>query len=500
LKKPQEVEVNILARKIFQRIYITGDLVTESPLHVGGLSLDPTIDLALAIDGRGRLYIPGTSLAGALKNAVKHQDLWGYQDKNQGHASFLVIEDVYVSQENIVITEVRDGVQIDRGSGTATIRGKFDRAIIPKGVKLDMKLSLDLPLDENSQTAYTESLDHILGALAAGEIRLGAAKTRGLGRVKLENCQRLVHELRTKTGILAALLNTADNTQSYSEYTPKKFQAPNQLQVKIIWKPVGAVLVKDSIESNAVDVLPLTSADGSNLALVIPGSSIKGALRSQAERIVSTLCPDIDSGDELPIVPSLFGTTANKEKPQLGQGALFVEDCYSQKQSTRAAWQKVLQADKDSNLIDVLSNANMATVQQAFHVAIDRWTGGAAEHMLYSKLEPFGINWSPIELSVNLNRLASDSLVGIALLLFLLRDLAQQRIPLGYGVNRGLGAIKVEEIQINGRGLVPDSPDFSWLIDARGTFQDIDPLLLANLDTDWNSIITRYQPYSKGMK
>jgi CRISPR/Cas system CSM-associated protein Csm3 (group 7 of RAMP superfamily) len=38
-------------------------------------------------------------------------------------------------------------------------------------------------------------------------------------------------------------------------------------------------MVKDSIEGNAVDVLPLTSANGEALALVIPGSSVKGAMR-----------------------------------------------------------------------------------------------------------------------------------------------------------------------------------------------------------------------------
>jgi CRISPR/Cas system CSM-associated protein Csm3 (group 7 of RAMP superfamily) len=490
-----------MARKIVQRIHIRGELVTESPLHVGGISLDPTIDLSLAVDGRGCLYIPGTSLAGALRIFANRSDFWGYQEKNQGHASFIVIEDTFIANEAVVATEVRDGVQIDRRWGTAAVTGKFDRAIIPKGVRLSIKMSLDLPKEEDSTETYISSLDRILGALIAGEIRLGAAKTRGLGRVKLENCQRLVHTLHTKAGILAALQNSPTNSASFEEYNPPKVLVPDQIKVIINWKPVGAVMVKDSIEGNAVDVLPLTSANGEALALVIPGSSVKGAMRFQAERILRTLCPNLTSSDDfkqqvkVPIVQSLFGAAAQKGSKEFGQGAMFIEDCYSQQQSSRNAWQQVVQADKDSNLIAVLSNANLPTVQQAFHVAVDRWTGGAAEHMLYSNLEPFGINWSPIELQVNLARLgiAADRLTGIALLLLLLRDLCQQRIPLGYGVNRGLGAISVQSIRISGSGLPPDSPSFSWSIDPHGSFEGIDPELLASLDEAWHSAINQHQ-------
>jgi CRISPR/Cas system CSM-associated protein Csm3 (group 7 of RAMP superfamily) len=336
----------------------------------------------------------------------------------------------------------------------------------------------------------------MIGALIAGEIRLGAAKTRGLGRVKLENCQRLVHIFQTKAGILAALQNSPANSASYEKYSPPKVIVSDQIKVTINWKPVGAVMVKDSIEGNAVDILPLTSANGENLALVIPGSSVKGAMRFQAERILRTLCPDLASSDDfkqqvqIRIVQGLFGAAAQKGKKEFGQGAMFVEDCYSQQQSSRSAWQQVVQADKDSNLSAVLSNANLSTVQQAFHVAVDRWTGGAAEHMLYSNLEPFGVKWSPIELQVNLSRLAHDRLAGIALLLLLLRDLCQQRIPLGYGVNRGLGAISVQSIQISGSGLIPDSPDFSWSIASHGSFESIDNHSLVSLDEAWRLAIT----------
>jgi CRISPR/Cas system CSM-associated protein Csm3 (group 7 of RAMP superfamily) len=500
-----------MARQLTQRIKVKGELITQSPLHFGGISLDPTIDLALALDGRGRYYIPGTSLAGALRQWMYgnlDRDLtrllWGYQEQNRGHASFILVEDAYFDLPNI---EIRDGVGIDRYSGTAAGGKKFDQAIIPKGVKCNFAMSVEIA----AQGDFSNALDDLLDALCAGEIRLGAAKTRGLGRVKLEDCQKLTQTLNTRVGMLQALRDTIDS--SYQPYTPKPPRQTAQLQIAITWKPIGAVMVKDAIEGNAVDAIPLTSADGENLALVIPGSSIKGALRSQAERIVRTVMNISAKKDDefleqvkVPIVENLFGAAADKDRQKLGQGALFVDDCYSHDRMTNAAWQEVIQAtrkDKNPNtqqsynpegeLITALSNAGLPSVQQAVHVAIDRWTGGAAEHMLYSNLEPFGINWHQIELTVNLERLQEMKLPAIALLLLLLRDLSRQKIPLGYGVNRGMGAIEVESIYVSGQGLEDKLTDFNLLINSNGSFAGIDPALLNTIDGAWQAAIKSKQ-------
>ena len=56
-----------MARDTAIRYTLTGTLVCCTPLHVGGFGDDPDTDLPLARDGRGRCYIPGTSLTGALR-------------------------------------------------------------------------------------------------------------------------------------------------------------------------------------------------------------------------------------------------------------------------------------------------------------------------------------------------------------------------------------------------------------------------------------------------
>jgi CRISPR/Cas system CSM-associated protein Csm3 (group 7 of RAMP superfamily) len=154
----------------------------------------------------------------------------------------------------------------------------------------------------------------------------------------------------------------------------------------------------------------------------------------------------------------LFGKAAKTEQGQQKGciGALAVEDCYADQSISPEHWEKVQTAKESPELLTALSNAGLSKTQQAFHVAIDRWTGGAADGFLYSTLEPMGVKWQPIVLKLNLHRLKSRDAQspdlqkqGVALLMLVLRDLVQGRIPLGYGVNRGMGTVQVKAISMN---------------------------------------------------
>src|SRR5690348_4601656 len=122
-----------MARETTSRFRLRGTLIAKTPLHVGGHGDDVDTDLPLARDGAGELYAPGTSLAGALRqwcerafgrDAVNRH--WGYQDGEEGHASYVVVEDVPMNESASVIVEVRDGVGIDRRRGAAAENVKYD--------------------------------------------------------------------------------------------------------------------------------------------------------------------------------------------------------------------------------------------------------------------------------------------------------------------------------------------------------------------------------------
>ncbi|MFM7372939.1 MAG: RAMP superfamily CRISPR-associated protein, partial [Sphaerospermopsis kisseleviana] len=133
-----------MARKISSRIKVSGQLIAQTPIHVGGTGGNPQIDLPLAVNGQGKYYIPGTSLAGAFRSWIedsqKANNLWGYQqEKNaEGHASFIVVEDAPIQGVN---AEIRDGVGINREWGTAAEKAKYDRAILPKGCKIPLNMT-----------------------------------------------------------------------------------------------------------------------------------------------------------------------------------------------------------------------------------------------------------------------------------------------------------------------------------------------------------------------
>ena len=289
-----------MARRINSRLQITGQLIARTPLHVGGAGSNADTDLALAVNGRGEFYIPGTSLAGPLRAWLEHNaregvnDWWGYQIKDQGQASHVFVEDGCVTPPagKQIKAELRDGVGIDRVTGAAANQIKYDRAVLPRGTRICFAMTVELPADTSEQSqqklrdkvrAQTEA---VLQALQDGAIRFGAAKTRGLGRIEVQDLEVREQGLLTKQG----LLKTLRGESQQPEAAMALMAAPRpRLTVSIRWQPRGPLMVKAERDGIAVDMLPLVSAIDERLTFVLPGSSIKGSFRSQAERIVRTV-------------------------------------------------------------------------------------------------------------------------------------------------------------------------------------------------------------------
>jgi CRISPR/Cas system CSM-associated protein Csm3 (group 7 of RAMP superfamily) len=451
-----------MTRKLSKRIKITGTIISQTPLCVGGLGIDPTVDLSLAVNGKNQIYIPGTSLAGAFRSWMEDQEFetnsfWGFQRDNQGHASFIIIDDAAVTLPKGAIVELRDHVGIDRVLGAASDQTKFDRAILPKGSHFPLEMTIDIAKDKPQSL---ETVEQLIYTLEHDGLRLGGAKSRGLGLIQLIDREWREYDFSSFTETIATLKKEG------KLHTPQTTYSPRLLHFSIHWKPVGAVMVKSGQDGVAVDILPLASRDNGQIAFVLPGSAIKGALRSQAERILRTVLkvPALTgvklqkqiNTPELELTQWLFGQSGTGQKTEqidLGRSALMIDDCYCQKQLNPQAWQAVERAidnPKDSSsgtLRGSLDAAGLTDTQQVFHVAIDRWTGGAADQMLYSALEPFNLAWKPIEITLDLKRIPQERhLVAQALLLLTLRDLAMGRIPLGYGVNRGYGSLEIDKI------------------------------------------------------
>ena len=547
VEKWGSVTVQTMARPIDSIIRLKGELVAETPIHVGGAGRSVDVDLPLARDGNGRYYIPGTSLAGVLRSwhgraaaaktgatlsespaddPVEVRELWGYvpdRDKdakeaagggkrNQGHASHVIVYDAVVCGD--ALAEVRDGVGIDRYSGAAAEGIKYDREVLPKGTRF--KLKIDIEVTAPLAKAARKLAGHLCSMLERGKLSVGSSTTRGLGRVRL--CKASIERLDvgTRQGIIGVLRRNGEGEPEPIDRGGEDAK-DSELQVEINWSPAGPLMVKAAYDGVVADMLPLVSATEKGLVPVLPGSSIKGAFRSHAERIVRTVLdrsvPEEEDPRkrflkqvEVPLVDELFGSATHhpRERAAGGKGVLSVADCYATHAFEPETWRKFEEAVDERELIKAVDDAGVGLqpgqrkprLDLAYRVAVDRWTGGAAERMLYTVLEPHDLAWEPIVLRVDLLRLDRSQLgAALALLILLLRDFASGWIPLGFGTNRGMGAVQVDTIQFTCGGGLLEEPlkqldGFTWRPRAdRWSLGQFDAELLDHLRKEWQKFI-----------
>ncbi|MCS6787465.1 MAG: RAMP superfamily CRISPR-associated protein [Thiobacillaceae bacterium] len=459
-----------MARRLTRLFRLTGTLVADQPLHVGGLDELAVTDQPVARDGFGRPYLPGTSLAGALFAAMgEHASAAhrGAVDENKGPtcASRVLIEDAPLLDG--VIPELWDGVGIDRVHGAAAARIKYDREVLPAGSRFAFTLSYEADGDDDFARAF---MGRVVTVLQRG-LPLGASTSRGLGRVRLEGARGLDLNWHDRNAVLSYLSRATAPCEATIDAWHKAavatgIQTEDGLDILVQWRPRLPLMVKAGQEGLATDVLPFVSRlPNGTYALALPGSGLKGALREQAERIVRSVRGlDVEADApfhetvDVPIVRELFGlarrrTQRRGEDSGPGRGLLTVDSVYANQGHLEQVWRRL--ADEAS--------PPPAGFDRAMHVAIDRWTGGAAEAFLYSAAEPsLDTPWQPIRLryrprpaharQTGEQQPHRDSRIALhlALLWLVLEDLRAGRIALGFGKNRGYGAIVVASICFEG--------------------------------------------------
>lgn len=500
---------------------------------MGGFGESVDTDMPLAQNGAGDLYIPGTSLAGALREYITQvfgisliEKLWGYQINDNSNASSLIVDDMVITESKKIIVEIRDNVRIDRKTGTAANRGKFDRAVIPRGSVMPLNLKIEVEMEEDRSESIAMIVE-LQSALQNGIIQLGGAKTRGLGCIQLVGGGSLKEQkFSNRNDMLSFLADPSGDEISKNDIdnaiqNNKKNDLP-KLNFIIDWSPVGPLMVKSGIDGFAVDMIPLTSGNDSNkLSLVLPGSSVKGSVRSHAERIIRTLLgttskdsSELSDDLNLPLINEIFGKCAQSNKkedslstdlgtnidtlindaPLPGLGALKIRDCYGKNSFTQDQWSKIQSAKEDSDLRTALDSADLKHWQQGYHVAIDRWLGSASDGMLFSLLEPHQAKWEPLNFELDVARLPNDLLrPAITLILMLIRELAYKRLPLGFGTHRGMGELKVNYVKISSTNL-PD--DLKFLAEKTLTNGDISVLAKEDLEVlsiSWKEWLNKKQ-------
>jgi len=458
---------------------LTGELVNRSALAVGSGEAGPDTDMACLRDGLGRLVIPGSALAGVLHPSDDPDRRWG----GEKLASLVYVEDAPATAAAPL--ETRDGVGIDRVSGTASPGVLYAREVVPPGTRFAFELRVEAvdrgpELPTLTREDAKDWIKTVATQLVSGT-RLGSSTSTGLGEVRLDpkTVDLRWRGMGTRRDLLALLAGDAE-----TEDLRLAASASSTLLITVEWNPASPLLV--SVPMNGlVDRLPQTTGSGPTTRLVIPGASIKGVLRARAEKIVRTFTGAPAAGTlidqmaaDLGPVQRLFGrppTGQGAARTKGQRGAATVGEVHSPvvpgfadalatlavrvttSANATAAQRQVQKAKPRADAIRKLADTPLRITP---HVAISRWTGGADDGKLFATLAPgpwFGRRddratdtWDPITLDVDLDRLGEPDqiLSALRLLSLVLIDLAEGWIGPGYATSRGYGEISADQATI----------------------------------------------------
>jgi len=415
----------------------------------------------------------------------------------------------------------RMSTAIDRATGGAADGALFAYEYLPVDTTFDIRVSAEArekkqePRNEGETQAPAPTSDATEGSSPADSklvkkalkgivtlidselISLGGRTGSGWGRIKLNGTAtyRVQSVVQSEKG---GLKNTLDQLLDLSEpkkLTPDKHSSyrPSRSTIEIQWQAPAGLFVgmnkPDGIKSSEEDTVPAAPlrnwhlddkhradhgdatypkvAHEDKASLLLPGTSIRGALRSHCSRIARSIVSDSEGCDKLgmpedvhkqlaadPIlVRYLFGTTEYR-------GAVRVHDCEGQIPT---------EAEKDKPL-------------KLTRNAIDRVTGSAAHGALYSELLYPHATWDSIQIDVDHAQLcrnirqepggfvlpdpsSSDKdyelpgfkihlQAAILLLTIAVTDLCEGVLPLGGGTGGGLGFIDVSRVSFIG---LPDA-------------------------------------------
>ena len=402
----------------------------------------------------------------------------------------------------------RHGVGIDRTTGAASDGALYEHEFLPRGTRFAIRITAEgrdgeQKNDEErkgnkqsegipgpaSSNSVKKLLKFIVDVLESGTVSLGGRT--GSGQGTLQVIEPKLHRTggTTSTDTLTApadVLNALIGPDSEGTPVPLELggwslQKPARIKITW-WSPTGIFVAEDEkltkqrkekaqetdrTANGVTEPLRDPSVPWDEAQLLIPGTSIRGALRSRASRIARTVLAARDElstfashdlheqiAAEPNLVRYMFGSTEYR-------GAVTVHDCLSTERGKRI---------------------------EVTHNAIDRWTGGVIDGGLFTEAVYLGTKWEPITVDIDLRQLLSNieaekgeakskpkeaekqetqqdgqedsqqrehvyapyARAAYVLLGLVLAELSAGTLPLGSRSTRGLGQVVVSTIEVRG--------------------------------------------------
>ena len=487
---------------------ITATLRLRTALHVGTGQDSETTDDLLRRDARGRLLIPGTAIAGALRSLATRlaprfdgeqpcQALTGpttneacqclvcrlfgdvnpSEENEEASAARVLVYDAVLA--DVPGLQIRDGVGIDRVTGAAARREriKFDYEVLPAGTIFKLRLEIDPRLPDEEKTLPL--LASVLAEWEQGRGVVGGRVGRGLGGFDLTDVQWIERDLNQPNVLIDFLRNGPpwDTTDGDRNWLRKQVENARQ---RVTTKPqdmsavarswalaeftlaaTGPFLTHDLMQAgrSGFDHAPLLATYDRGAKPVLPGSGLRGVLRSQAERIARTLATlkAWDDGHDSETRKEKFLTTCPACNPLTTRTDDPVASCNSFiKTLPRAECTTLEQEGADDKLCLACRlfgspwNGSRLRVEDAPFVgekvelkvldflAIDRFTGGGRDTAKFDAV----VLWKP-KFRVRLF-LENPEPWELGWLALVLRDLHNGLTTVGFGAAKGFGRCVIE--------------------------------------------------------
>lgn len=432
-----------------------------TPLKIGSGRKDIISDSLVATDSYGLPYIPGTSIAGLFRSfflaSQKAEDdtetepgqslveqLFGWQEADKGEGSLITFSDGRILNSKGEVMDgfcpdafsdplltdyqslpVRQHVRIS-AAGTAEDKGKYDEQVLYTGTRFCFQVEL------RTQSADTSQLHDIISLAGLQSFRMGAGSRKGFGMVQVIAAGIRDFDLTDTTGDLVTYLKSTskldNNWEGWQQLDITPIQQPKEwlsyqltLRAKDFFM-FGSGMADDEGNADMAPVMErvVTGPDHerrlSEPCILIPGASIKGAIAHRVAYHYNRLNgwfagnPLATTGDSNEAVRQLFGSNQGT----ITRGNVLISDVLLRPQPEA---QKLLN-----------------------HVAIDQFTGGSMAKVgaLFTELVSNDTQQFTIRLDVNTQAFSNPTIADA--LDATLDDIQRGRLPLGGGINRGLGS------------------------------------------------------------
>ncbi|MDE7431543.1 MAG: hypothetical protein K2N34_06495 [Lachnospiraceae bacterium] len=421
----------MIVKMKYQKIikYLVSAVCTQ-PLHIGSASGDKEEVLVHPADDMP--LIQASSISGVLRqyymqthDEAQTEKLFGAKRFEEGTnalegASKVRFSDGRFCRESLIL-ELRPRVKINPETGTCDVStkkgtnrqlgNKFNMEYIGAGAVFGFSIYL-------YDDSFQDELEEVLSAVHQGNVQFGGQKSNGCGFMKLKGLKRKTFDMEQREDRIKWAdeeVLTDDEYEDIFSKMNKVTKTTAAYEVIVTGSTEGELLVKSiAVQDYGKDTPDSVNIRNAAKEYIVPGSSLKGAVRNQMEKIASYL----GNSD---IIEEIFGKTGDSPSEGKAGNIVFCDTVVGN------------QVDND-----------MARIKNRIH--IDKFTGGVMHGSLFNEKNVSG----KVEFHIVIyNRNHPDNTCG--LLLLAIRDMAIGVMSVGGGYSVGKGMIVVDEIVIRDR-------------------------------------------------